>query len=142
MVYKDVKYTDYNGNQVTDRLHFNLNQYEILKMDSKYPEGLEEHILSVVRSGDKKKIMDWFEEFVCASYGIKSEDGKRFIKSKDIAEAFIQSEAFNSLFFEFLSDQKAMSDFFNAIIQQSDIDRAKLLQNMQNKADAPMVTPM
>ena len=138
MVYKDVKYTDYNGNQVTDRLHFNLNQYEILKMDSRYPEGLEEHILSVVRSGDKRKIMEWFEEFVCASYGIKSEDGKRFIKSKEISEAFIQSEAFNSLFFEFLSDQKAMSDFFNSIIQQSDIDRAKLLQN---KADA-MITPV
>ena len=50
------------------------------------------------------------------SYGIKSEDGTRFIKNKELRDAFEQSEAFSQLFIEIVSNPQAQIDFINGVV--------------------------
>ena len=42
--------------------------------------------------------------------------GKRFIKSKELSEAFSQTEAYSQLFMELATDADAASKFVNGIV--------------------------
>ena len=57
-----------------------------------------------------------FKKLILMSYGEKSADGKRFIKSKELSEAFSQSEAYNKIFMEIVTDSKAAAEFANGIM--------------------------
>ena len=59
-----------------------------------------------------------FKEIILASYGVRSEDGKRFMKSEKAKEEFESSEAFVELFMELATDEKAAADFVNGLIPQ------------------------
>ena len=59
-----------------------------------------------------------FKDIILRSYGEKSPDGRRFIKSKEITDAFAQTEAYSDLFMELATDAEAASDFINAIVPQ------------------------
>ena len=52
------------------------------------------------------------------SYGEKSPDGKRFVKTKELSEGFAQTEAYSVLFMELASDSEAASKFVNGIIPE------------------------
>ena len=60
--------------------------------------------------------MELFKQIVLKAYGEKSEDGKRFVKSKEIAEAFSQTEAYSEIFMELAMDEKAAAEFVNGIL--------------------------
>ena len=49
-------------------------------------------------------------------YCEKSADGKRFMKSEEIATAFSQTEAYSILFMELATDATAAADFVNGIV--------------------------
>ena len=53
------------------------------------------------------------------SYGEKSADGKRFIKTPEIAEAFSQTEAYSVLFMELATNADSAAAFVNGIIPKS-----------------------
>ena len=50
------------------------------------------------------------------SYGVKSEDGRQFVKSKKARDEFANSEAFAELFSEIALNTEAASAFVNAVI--------------------------
>ena len=49
-------------------------------------------------------------------YGEKSPDGRRFIKSKELSEAFEQTEAYSNLYVELATDSDSAAKFVNGII--------------------------
>ena len=49
----------------------------------------------------------------------KSPDGRRFIKSKELSDAFSQTEAYSEIFMELALDDKAATDFINGILPTS-----------------------
>ena len=53
------------------------------------------------------------------SYGEKSLDGKRFIKNKELTEAFIQTEAYSELFVELASNADEAVKFINGIMPKN-----------------------
>ena len=63
--------------------------------------------------------MEVFKDIVLRSYGQKSPDGKRFIKSVELTESFSQTEAYSNLFMELATDADAAAAFVNGIIPQS-----------------------
>ena len=71
---------------------------------------------NVVKAKDGPSIVKIFKEIVLKSYGEKSPDGKRFIKSKELSEAFSQTEAYSKLFMELATDADAAAAFINAVI--------------------------
>lgn len=114
MLKKTITYTDYNGVERTEDFYFNLSRAEIAEMSG--VGGLVEKLQGIASTEDPAAIIKIFKELILKAYGEKSVDGKRFIKSNEISEAFSQTEAYSQLFMEMATDAKAAADFFNNII--------------------------
>lgn len=116
MLKKTITYTDYNGVERTEDFYFNLSKAEIIMMDSEVVGGMRQKLEKIMQSLDSVAIMEVFKDLIHRSYGVKSDDGKRFIKSDDISKDFEQTEAYSELVMELLSSADAASEFTNAIM--------------------------
>lgn len=116
MLTKKITYTDYNGVERTEEFHFNLSKAEIMSMEMSVEGGMSSVLNNAIQSMDQTKLFKAFKDLVLRSYGVKSADGKRFIKNDELREEFEQSEPFSIIFMELMTDEKAASDFVNAII--------------------------
>lgn len=123
MLKKTITYTDYNGTERTEDFYFNLTKAEIMEMELSATGGLAEMITRVIAAQDAPSIVKIFKDLVLKAYGEKSADGKRFIKSEEIATAFAQTEAYSILFMELATDTDAASEFVNGIVP-SDVQQA------------------
>lgn len=119
-MYKRIfEYTDYEGNIRKEECYFNLNKSEIIKWLSTTGDYTLDRVierLSKERNG--KKIIEIFEDLIKASYGKKSLDGRRFVKNDEVWNDFYQTEAYDMLFTELVTDAKKAADFINKIIPQ------------------------
>ena len=116
MIKKTITYSDYNGVERTEDYYFNLTQAEIMEMELGTTGGLAEMIEKIVNAKDAPAIMRVFKELILKAYGVKSDDGKRFMKSEEISMAFAQTEAYSILFMELATDEKAAAEFVNGIV--------------------------
>ena len=116
MLKKTITYIDYNGVERTEDFYFNLSKAEVLELEMGTTGGLTEMINKIVAAQDSPTLIKIFKELVLKAYGEKSPDGKRFIKSDEIRDAFSQTEAYSNLFMELATDAEAASKFFNGII--------------------------
>lgn len=116
MLKKTVTYVDYNGVERTEDFYFNLSKAEVTEMELSVRGGLSAMLDELVKSGDNARIVEIFKDLVLRSYGEKSADGKRFVKSKELSEAFSQTEAYSEIFMELALDEKAAAAFVNGIL--------------------------
>ena len=116
MLKKTITYVDYNGTERKEDFYFNLSKAEIREMEMGTTGGMVEMINRIVAAQDAPAIIDVFKKMILRAYGEKSADGKRFIKSKEISEAFSQTEAYSQLFMELATDADAASKFVNGIV--------------------------
>lgn len=116
MIKETIKYTDYNGNELVEDFYFNLSKSEIAEMELSYPNGLADHITKITQSNNGAEIIKLFKELILSSYGRKSDDGKRFIKSDEEAKAFSQTEAYSELFMKLATNADAAAEFVNGIV--------------------------
>lgn len=119
MLTKTIKYVDYDGNEREEVHYFNLNRAEVIEMEMSENGGLSKILNKIVAEQDNKKLMEYFKSIILKSYGEKTADGRRFIKSKELSEEFTQTEAYTELFME-LMDSEKMAEFINAIVPQTD----------------------
>ena len=120
MLKKTITYTDYNGITRTEDFYFNLTKAEIMEMQLSTNGGLDVMIKKIIDSQDAPSIIKIFKELILKAYGEKSDDGKRFVKSKEISEGFAQTEAYSQLFMELATDTDAASKFVNGIVPAAD----------------------
>ena len=118
MLKKTVTYTDYNASERTEDFYFNLTKAEIMEMELTTVGGLSAMIEKIVAAKDGPTIIKTFKDLVLKAYGEKSADGRRFIKSPEIAEAFSQTEAYSQIFMELATDDEAAAKFVNGIIPE------------------------
>lgn len=116
MYKKTITYKDYNGEERTEDFYFHLNQAELTKMQLEIPGGLTGMIDRITQRKSGPDIMEVFNTLIERSYGVKSPDGRKFVKSKEILDDFLQTEAYNTFFMELVTSADAASDFFNQII--------------------------
>lgn len=116
MLKKTITYNDYNGTQRTEDFYFNLSKAEIMEMEMGTTGGLADMIQRIVAAQDAPAIIKVFKDLVLKAYGEKSADGKRFIKSEELAIAFSQTEAYSILFMELATDADAAAKFVNGIV--------------------------
>ena len=118
MLKKTITYTDYNGNERTEDFYFNLTKAEILEMELSTEGGLQQMIEKIIAAQDMPALSKYFKQIILMSYGEKSPDGKRFIKSDQLKEEFSQTEAFSQLYVDLATDDQVAADFINGIIPQ------------------------
>lgn len=116
MLKETITYVDYNGNERTEDFYFNLEEAEIMEMEMGVTGGLAEMIERVVKAQDAPTIIKIFKDLVLRAYGVKSPDGKRFIKNDEIRDSFAQSPAYSKVFMKLATDSDAASAFVNGII--------------------------
>ena len=113
MLKKTVTYTDYDGNERTEEFFFNLNKAEVTEMELSTEGGMEKMLKKIIESRDGKRIIEVMKDIVLRAYGEKSPDGRRFIKTPEMREAFSQT--------------KAASDFVRGILPPVPADTAASL---------------
>lgn len=118
MLAKTIKYTDYNGNEREEEFFFHFNKAELVEMQMSEKGGLEKKIRDIVDAKDTAELVKLFKELCLKAYGVKSEDGRRFIKSDQLREEFSQTEAYSNLFMELAFNSEAAIDFVNGILPQ------------------------
>lgn len=116
MLEKEITYTDYAGNKRTETFRFHLSRAELMKMEMTCEGSLKEKLIAMVKEQNKVKLYEYFEYLVKASYGIRSEDGKRFEKSEEISKAFTETEAYSELMIELCSGEQKVIEFVNGIM--------------------------
>lgn len=119
MLKKTITYTDYNGNERTEDFYFNLTEAEAMELELSRSGGLTESIRRIVASQDNPAIFKIFKDLILTAYGEKSPDGKRFIKSPELAAAFSQTEAYSQFFMELATNADAAAAFVNGITPKS-----------------------
>ena len=116
MLKKRIEYVDYDGNERAEDFYFNLTKAEITELELSTEGGLQNMIEKIIDAKDTPQIIQFFKKIILLSYGEKSPDGRRFIKSKELSDEFTQTEAYSELFMELATDDKAAAAFVNSII--------------------------
>lgn len=119
MLKKTITYTDYDGMERTEDFWFNLSKTELTKLDAELPGGVLGVLRKIIDKKDRKALVDFIETLILRSYGEKTLDGKRFVKTPDMAEEFMQTPAYDELFMNILSDTDSQTSFINGVIPQS-----------------------
>ena len=125
MLKKTITYKDYNDVERTEDFYFNLTQTELMKWDLKTPGGLAAKLEKITQKFDVPSLTEFLEDLIDKSYGIKSDDGVRFIKDPKLSEMFRQTEAYDQLFIELFSNEKKTSDFINGILPKELLEQAQ-----------------
>lgn len=122
MLKKTITYTDYNGVERTEDFLFNLSEAELIEMELSRAGGLSATLKRIVDAQDTTSIIKEFKDILFKSYGEKSDDGKRFVKSKALSEAFSQTEAYSKLFMELATNADAAAEFINGLMPNKRVD--------------------
>lgn len=116
MIKKTITYTDYDDNERKEEFYFNLNKSEIIRMEMTTKGGLVESIKRAVNAKDVETLYRLFEDLVQKSYGVKTADGRSFVKKQEYLDDFMFTEAYSELIGELVTNSKAAADFVNGII--------------------------
>ena len=122
MLKKNIKYVDYDGNDRAEDFYFNLNKAEVIELQLGTVGGLTKTLEKIVQEKDTSRIIEYFKTIILKAYGEKSADGRRFIKTQELRDAFEQTEAYSELFIELASDAKMAAEFINSVLPKEAAD--------------------
>lgn len=144
MLKKTLTYEDFNGVVRTEDFYFNLTKAEIMEMELSTTGGYTEYLKRIIAAQDNASLVAIFKELVLKSYGKKSDDGRRFIKTKELSEEFEQTNAYSNFFTELATNSKEATAFVNGIIPadiRAEIEKEKTDAKNQ-QALAPYSNPV
>lgn len=116
MIKKTSTYVDYNGTTRTEDFYFNLTKAELVEMEYTTDGGLSAMIDKLIAAVELPDVVKIFKDLVLKSYGVKSPDGRRLIKTPETTQAFTETEAYSQIFMELATDPKAASEFIDGIL--------------------------
>lgn len=128
MLKKTISFVDFNGEDREEDFYFNLNKAELMEMNLSRDGGMQQFIENIIKTKDTVQIANIFKKIIKASYGVRSDDGKRFIKfvqdkygnKKYLFDDFEQTNAYEALYMELATNDAAASDFINAVLPKID----------------------
>ena len=121
MYCEKMTYIDFDGNEHEEELRFNLTQAELLEWELTTEGGMQKLLEKIVAEKDKVKLAEMFRTIILKAYGIKSADGKRFVKVIDghrVSEDFAQTQMYSDFMMSLFTDPQKQIDFVNAIVPQ------------------------
>lgn len=129
MIKKTVTYNDLNGNERTESFYFHYYESEILEMELSVDGGFAERIQRIIDAKDQPTLIRVIKKFVLDAYGVKSDDGRQFIKNEQERAKFEQCPAYSKIFMELVLNDKVAADFVNGVIPPEMADRVNKIQN-------------
>lgn len=121
MLKQTVEYTDFDDNKAIETLYFNLTKTELAEN-----MHLEKELqgLQTLLNGDRKnlntsditRILDLVKTFMKLSYGVRSEDQKRFIKNEAQWIEFTQTSVYDAFLFGLFEQPERAITFMSGIL--------------------------
>ena len=130
MLKRDITYENFDGEQTTDTFYFNLTKSEIIELEVGYEGGLQAALQRIIRTNDSKSLISEFKKIVLSAYGVRSDDGKRFIKNDQLREEFSQTAAYDALFMDLATNDDAAATFIKGVVPKD-------FQKEMEKIDVP-----
>lgn len=125
MLKKTMTTVDFGGTERTEDYYFNLTKAEIMEMQLCTDGGFVETVKKIVEAKNQLELTRLFKKIICASYGVLSPDGRKFVKNQQVLDDFMATQAYSDLYIELLSgDGKAAEDFVNGIMPKDLINEA------------------
>lgn len=119
MLKQRVKYEGFDGEIIEEDLYFNLTRMDLIELNDRYDsKDMAAYMDKIVKEKNIKELYRVLKDIVLMAYGVKSEDGKRFIKNQTVKDEFTESLAFAQLIEDFHETETAMSDFVTGITKQ------------------------
>ena len=128
MYKKTLEYEDFNGDKVKEDVYFNLSKAELLEMNFRAKGGLKNYIEAIINARDTETLTDIFKTLLLISYGVKSPDGRRFMKNDQIREEFECSIPYDILFTTLATDAKEAADFVNGILPKELVEEMEKVE--------------
>lgn len=123
MLKRTISYTDFDDNPREDVFYFNITEAELIELESSYSDGFAATMQRIIATDDNMKLVQEFKKIVLLAYGERSEDGKRFMKSDEIARDFSQHAAYSAIFMELATDADKAGAFINGIMPKSLVEK-------------------
>ena len=121
MYIKTIKFENFNGDPIERKFYFYLSKSDIKKWNLDENGGFLARLERIQNTGDGKELGMFIEELLSKTYGEKSDDGSRFMKytedgKRRLYDLFKETNAYDELFDELTSDEKAATDFINGVL--------------------------
>lgn len=125
MLRQDIKFVDYNGNERTITEYFHLNEAEIVELQAKSVNGIQEEMQDAILSNDAGRVLDFIKMLVHKSYGKKTQDGLNFEKTDEILQKFISSAYYSDFLLGLIEDNGLKGQaFVQGIMPAKLVERA------------------
>lgn len=139
-----ITYTDFNGEEATEDFYFHLSASDIARIELSHSgrgkAGMVEELNRIIKKQNGAEIVAAFEGFVTDSYGVKSDDGRRFIKTEAVYEEFRFSNAYDVFFIKLVTDAEFGAKFINGLLPEDLQAKAKVLMEQQLQDQKPSNT--
>lgn len=135
MLKEAITYTDYNGTTRTEDFYFNLKKSEVIELELSVDGGMSSLITNIVNTNDLPKLSEYFKNIILKSYGVKSQDGKRFMKSEQLSKAFYETEAYSELYVSLITDANKAAKFVNKILPPEYVNKDNPRDKVENIED-------
>lgn len=135
MIKKIVKGTDFNGNEYEEEYWFHLTKGDLIDWAAN-DGGLIDRIMSISNETDPMKIIPMMKEIIIRSYGVKTPDGKGFVKDPETVKNFQYTDAFSELYTELSTSADAASEFVNGVLPKFDEETQKKLEEAKKLYEA------
>jgi len=126
-----IKYTDFDDNEQSEYFYFNISKAQFLEMEASEPGGVVGMLKRVGEARDPKVVMQFMKDFIRKSYGIKSDDGKRFVKNDSISDDFENTEAYSELYCRLCTDAKYAIQFIIRVFPLDEKERSDLFNRLE-----------
>ena len=140
MLKKEITYENFEGEETTETFYFNVSKPEIIELEVDVQGGFGRMMERIVEANDTKLLIQEFKRIILLAYGVKSEDGKRFIKSDELREEFTQTAAYSELFMQLALDADAAADFIKAILPRDLSDTLEEVKPAVESPQPPQIT--
>ena len=128
------KYKDFDGIEREETCYFNLTESEVIEAQLSR-NGYAETLERIAKAVDAPALMREFKNILLNSYGVKSDDGRHFMKNDRIREEFQCSVCYDEIFKKMISDSDFAASFVKAVMPESN-GGDKPLINDHNKPNA------
>ena len=140
MLKQTVSYLDFDDNPTQETLYFNLTKTELAdnitikdELDAMQQTfSQERHELTTT---EIKQLIDLVKTFMRLSYGVRSADGKRFIKTDEQWTEFTQTAAYDAFLYSLFEDPNKAVIFMTGILPKDVRSTVEQQMNQGSAAD-------
>jgi len=129
MIKKTLEFKNFLGEKETGDFYFNMSEGELIKIQlsaiDQKTESFQDKLQKIAKGLQGAELVKVIDELILGAYGVKSTDGKRFVKNADLLEEFTSSNAYSVLLKELYTDAGKLAEFVNGVVPADLVESTK-----------------